>query len=122
MMTIFQFQSRRYDMAKRDRLLACMSFDELADLLKKTRIRTKGKNIAFDVLVKGMDISSVARNHQVSEQWVLNLCNRIKDLKINSNSVKISVTLPASIAPQAQQILTGLKEVYELGLNEGEKA
>lgn len=55
------------------------------------------------------------KNHQVSEQWVLNLCNRIKDLKNNSNSIKISVTLPASIAPQAKQMLLGLKEVYELG-------
>ncbi|STY98562.1 Uncharacterised protein [Moraxella ovis] len=95
--------------------MGSMTESELSRLLKRTRIQERGRNIAYDVLVAGMDVSSAAKNHQVSEQWVLNLCNRIKDLKNNSNSIKISVTLPASIAPQAKQMLLGLKEVYELG-------
>lgn len=107
-------------MAKRDNLLACMSQEEFIGLLQKTRIRQKGKQIAFDVLVAGVDVGSVAKNHKVSEQWVVNLCNRIRELKINANSIKISVTLPASIAPQARQMLIGLKEVYESGLNDKE--
>lgn len=100
---------------RRNYLMGSMTENELSRLLKRTRIQERGRNIAYDVLVSGVDVSSVAQKHQVSEQWVLNLCNRIKSLKNNSNSIRISVTLPASIVPQAKQMLLGLKEVYELG-------
>lgn len=103
---------------KSDAFMACMSSDDLDFLVRQTRIKSKGREIAYDVLVCGVDISTVAQKHSVSEQWVLSLCKRIKQLKNNSQSVKISVIVPASIAPQARQLLTGLKEIYELGMTE----
>lgn len=108
-------------MAKKNDLIGSLSHDEFVEAHAKTKIRHKGKSIAYEVLVKGMDISAVASKYEVSYQWAKNICERVYNALHDSDSVEFSVSLPAEIAPQFQQILNSVKTIYETGKKNGGK-
>lgn len=101
-------------MVKSSDLIGVVSDEEFNVACKKTRMRHKARQVAYDVLVAGLDMKEVAAKNDMSYQRVKNICVRVFGEVERSDSVEFTVKMPAEIAPYAQQILNTIKTIYEL--------
>ncbi|QCR85124.1 hypothetical protein FEF33_03875 [Moraxella osloensis] len=101
-------------MVKSSDLMGVVSDKEFNTACQKTRIRDKARQVAYDVLVAGLDIKEVAAKNKMSYQRVKNICVRVFSEVERSDSVEFTVKMPAEIAPYAQQVLNTIKTIYEL--------
>ena len=104
-------------MVKTNEIKGTVTEQQFESAISKTKIKQKGKDIAYKVLVLGSDINEVAASNNMSYQRVKKICERVHSEVGNDKMMEFSVKLPTEIAPLVQQILTSVKTIYEQGNN-----
>lgn len=105
-------------MVKTNEIRGAVTKQEFESAFKKTRVKQKGRKIAYDVLVLGLDPNEVAATNEMSYQRVRNICERVYREVNNDKMVECSVRIPVEIAPLVQQILTTIETIYKQGKKE----
>ena len=79
------------NMVKSSDLMGVVSDKEFNTACQKTRIRVKARQVAYDVLVAGLDIKEVAAKNKMSYQRVKNICERVHSEVGNDKMMEFSV-------------------------------
>ena len=98
-------------MKNKNELAGSLCAEQFQNAISHTQIAEKSKSIAFEVLVKGNSITSVAKKNDLTYQRVKSICERVYYENARKD-VQITVSIPSDLVEHAKQLITTLTSAY----------
>lgn len=106
------------NMKNKNELAGSLCAEQFQNAISHTQIAEKSKSIAFEVLVKGNSITSVAKKNDLTYQRVKSICERVYYENARKD-VQITVSIPSDLVEHAKQLITTLTSAYLLAKRKG---